>query len=64
MKDPAKAKAAGLVLPGKEFCTAKCHHPAQWKDDMCLRVHAHKAKPGEAPKEPLPAGAAPPPKGK
>ncbi len=45
MKDEAKAKAAGLLMPGKEFCTAKCHHAAQWKDDMCQKVHAHKPKP-------------------
>jgi len=65
MKDPAKSKAAGLVIPGKEFCTAKCHHPAQWKDDLCQKVHAHKPKPGEAAKAtPASATKVPPPAGK
>lgn len=45
MKDPAKAKAAGLVAkPGKDTCTAKCHKAADIKDDSFAKVHAHKAK--------------------
>lgn len=42
MRDPEKAKAAGLVIPGKSFCTESCHS-AKWQDDMLQRVHAHKA---------------------
>lgn len=45
MKDPAKAKAAGLIAkPDKASCTAKCHKPADIKDDMLAKVHAHKPK--------------------
>lgn len=45
MKDPAKAKAAGLIAePGKETCVAKCHKAAEFKDDMLEKVHAHKVK--------------------
>jgi hypothetical protein len=45
MKDPAKAKDMGLIAkPDKAFCTAKCHKPAEFKDDMIQKVHAHKAK--------------------
>jgi len=45
MKDPAAAKAAGLIAkPEKAACTAKCHKPAEFKDDMIAKVHAHKAK--------------------
>ncbi len=44
MKDKAKAKAAGLTLPTKATCTAKCHKPDQIKDDMVAKVHDHKAK--------------------
>jgi hypothetical protein len=45
MKDPAAAKAAGLIAkPEKAGCTAKCHKPAEFKDDMMAKVHAHKAK--------------------
>ena len=36
--------AAGLVLPGKEFCTAKCHKPSSFKPEMLAKVHAHKAR--------------------
>jgi hypothetical protein len=46
MKDPAAAKAAGLIVPDKAAC-AKCHGkdkvPAM-TDDMFKKVHAHKAK--------------------
>jgi hypothetical protein len=42
--DPAKAKAAGLIAkPEKASCTAKCHKPAEFKDDMLAKVHAKKA---------------------
>jgi len=44
MKDPAKAKAAGLIAkPDKAACTAKCHK-ANFKDDMLAKTHEHKAK--------------------
>lgn len=44
-KDPAKAKAAGLVAkPDKASCTATCHKPAEFKDDMLGRVHDKKVK--------------------
>lgn len=39
MKDPVKAKAAGLVMPDKAFC-AKCH--TQGVDDAFMeKAHAH-----------------------
>lgn len=39
MKDPAKAKAAGLVMPDKAFC-AKCH--TKGVDDAFMgKAHAH-----------------------
>jgi hypothetical protein len=41
MKDPEKAKAAGLVIPTATFC-ASCHARG-WKDDMLRKAHAHKA---------------------
>ena len=45
MKDPAKAKEAGLIAkPDMAGCTAKCHKPAEIKDDMLVKVHAHKVK--------------------
>lgn len=42
MRDPAAAKAAGLVLPGPDFCR-KCHGA---KADAVFppKAHAHKAK--------------------
>ncbi len=40
MKDPEKAKAAGLVLPGPSFC-ATCHK-RNWNDGMLKKAHAHK----------------------
>ncbi len=44
-KDPAKAKAAGLIAkPDKASCTAKCHKPAEFKDEMLAKVHEKKAK--------------------
>jgi hypothetical protein len=44
-KDPEKAKAAGLVAqPDKASCTAKCHKPAEFKDEMLGRVHDKKVK--------------------
>jgi len=43
-KDPAKAKAAGLVAkPEKASCTAKCHKAAEFKDEMLTKVHDKKA---------------------
>lgn len=41
MKDPEKARAAGMVIPTATFC-AKCHTTG-WKDDMLRKAHAHKA---------------------
>ena len=39
MKDPAKAKAAGLVMPDKAFC-AKCHKTGV-DDAFMKKAHAH-----------------------
>lgn len=45
MKDPAAAKAAGLIAkPDKASCTAKCHKAAEFKDVMLTQVHAKKPK--------------------
>jgi hypothetical protein len=44
MKDHAQSKAAGLVMPTKETCTAKCHKPADIDDAKFASVHEHKAK--------------------
>lgn len=41
MKDPEKARAAGLVIPGPDFCGI-CHQ-GEVSDEMLTRVHAHKA---------------------
>ena len=41
MKDPEKARAAGLVMPEKAFCTGKCHQEG-WEDNFLARSHAHK----------------------
>lgn len=41
MKNPEMARAAGLVMPGRDFC-ATCHKSG-WTDDMLGRAHAHKA---------------------
>jgi len=40
MKDPAKAREAGMVLPGPAFC-ATCHK-RNWNDGMLKLAHAHK----------------------
>lgn len=40
MKDPAKAKAAGLILPATPFC-ATCHK-RNWSEGMLKKAHAHK----------------------
>jgi hypothetical protein len=46
MKDPAAAKAAGLIAkPEKATCTAKCHKAAEFKDEMLTKVHDKKPKP-------------------
>jgi hypothetical protein len=39
MKDPAKARAAGLVTPDKAFCS-QCHKKGV-NDDLMSRAHAH-----------------------
>lgn len=45
MKDPAKAKEAGLIAkPDAATCTAKCHKAGEFKADMLAKVHEHKAK--------------------
>jgi hypothetical protein len=44
MKDLAKAKAAGLMMPDKSTCTAKCHKAADITDEKVATVHAHKVK--------------------
>ena len=45
MKDPAQAKAGGLIAkPEKATCTAKCHKPAEFKDEMLTKVHDKKPK--------------------
>ena len=45
MKDPAKAKEAGLIAkPEMASCTAKCHKPADIKPEMLAKVHDHKVK--------------------
>jgi hypothetical protein len=43
MKDPAKARAAGLVEPDAAFC-ARCH-PGVASPAFFAKVHAHKAAP-------------------
>jgi hypothetical protein len=44
MKDPAKAKAAGLIAkPDKASC-AKCHKPGEITDEAMTKVHAVKPK--------------------
>ena len=43
MKDPEKAKAAGLVLPTATFCQT-CHRQG-WSDELLHKVHAHKNPP-------------------
>jgi len=40
MKDPDKARAAGLVQPDEEFC--KICHRVGWTGEMSTRAHAHK----------------------
>jgi DnaJ-class molecular chaperone len=43
MKDPAKAKEAGLVAkPDKASCTKSCHKAGEITDEKMATVHAHK----------------------
>ena len=42
MRDRAAAKAAGLILPGVDFCR-KCHG-AKADASLLTRVHAHRAR--------------------
>jgi len=42
MKNPSAARAAGLVVPGVEFCR-KCHG-AKAEAALLPRAHAHKTK--------------------
>lgn len=44
MKDLEAAKAAGLIIPDKATCTAKCHKAADITDEKFANVHEHKAK--------------------
>ena len=44
MKDPAKAKAAGLIAKPEKASCAKCHKPGEITDASLAKVHAHKAK--------------------
>ncbi len=43
MKDPAKARAAGLVDPDAAFC-GRCHR-GKWDPSLLGKAHAHKAAP-------------------
>lgn len=44
MKDPAKAKAMGLIArPARTSCN-ECHKPGEITDAMMAKVHAHKPK--------------------
>lgn len=41
--DGSPRMAAGLIAkPEKPGCTAKCHKPAEFKDEMLGRVHDRK----------------------
>ena len=40
MKDPVKAREAGMVMPDAKFFIT-CH-TSGWKDEMLARSHAHK----------------------
>jgi len=40
MKDPEQARAAGLVIPDRAFCS-QCH-VADWSDDLLQETHEHK----------------------
>ncbi|MEW6320437.1 MAG: cytochrome c3 family protein [Acidobacteriota bacterium] len=42
MKDPAKAKAAGLIAKPDIASCNRCHKPGEIKPDMLTKVHAHK----------------------
>jgi hypothetical protein len=42
MKDPVKAKAAGLIAKPEQATCAKCHKPGEIKADMMTKVHAVK----------------------
>ncbi len=41
MQDPELARAAGLVIPDRSFCTGGPCHQDGWEDDMIERAHAH-----------------------
>jgi hypothetical protein len=44
-KDPAAAKAAGLIAkPEAATCTKTCHKPAEVTPEFMTKVHAHKPK--------------------
>lgn len=43
MKDPAKAKAAGLIAKPEKASCSPCHKAGSVTDAMMTKVHAHKA---------------------
>jgi hypothetical protein len=43
-KDPAAAKAAGLIAKPEAAMCAKCHKPGEITPDAMKKVHAHKPK--------------------
>ena len=45
MKDPERARAAGLVIPDIGFCTT-CHRRG-WTNDMLVLAHAHERSAAE-----------------
>lgn len=45
MKDPAKAKASGLIAKPEKASCAKCHKPGEITDASLAKVHAHKPAP-------------------
>ena len=44
MKDPAKAKAAGLIAKPEKASCSPCHKAGSITDAMLPKVHAHKPK--------------------
>lgn len=44
MKDPAKAKAAGLIAKPEKASCSPCHKAGSVTDAMLPKVHAHKPK--------------------
>jgi nitrate/TMAO reductase-like tetraheme cytochrome c subunit len=44
MKDPAKAKAAGLIARPEKASCSPCHKAGTVTDEMMKKIHAHKPK--------------------